>query len=109
VTDKSFWRKKAMTKKNIILASVLLAILAAIIIGIGGFDIARAKTLRAGLNLKSVTTSSASLLGGLVRLDVLATKELVLDGLHDQVALNTRALELRQDGLLAGSLNLLND
>lgn len=96
-----------MTKKNIILTSVLLAILA-IIIGIGGFDIARAGKLRADLNLKSVEPSSASLLGQLGRLDVLATGGLVLDSLHDQVALNSRGLELRQNGLLAGSQKMLN-
>lgn len=97
-----------MTKKNIILASVLLAILAIIIIGIGGFDIARASTLRSGLNLKVVGTSSASVLGKLGRLDVLATRELVLDSLNDRAALSSRVLELRQNDLLAGSRDLLN-
>lgn len=97
-----------MTKKNIILASVLLAILAIIIIGIGGFDIARASTLRSDLNLKSVGTSSASLLGKLGRLDVLATKELVLDSLNDRAVLSSRVLELHQNDLVVGQ-NLLNN
>jgi hypothetical protein len=100
--------EKAMTKKNIILASVLLAILAIIIIGIGGFGIAKASTLRSGLNLKSLNTSSANLPGKLGRLDVLATRELVLDSLNDRAALSSRVLGLRPNDLLVSSRDLLN-